>query len=194
MVFLGSKSPRRKELLNSIINEFEIISKDVDESFDVNENVDQVPIILAQRKFDSIIPDLDQNDILITADTVVIKDGVIYNKADNAEEAAEMIRLLMGGFHFVTTGVVVGDRTKNIPFSTTTKVYMDDLNEDEIHFYIENFRPYDKAGSYGIQDWIGMTKISKIEGSYANVMGLPTQSLYEVIKSNFPDIIKGPKY
>jgi septum formation protein len=191
MVYLGSKSPRRHELLKSIVQDFEIIHKDVDESFDQSEDVNKVPIRLAEKKFKSIISHLQNNDILITADTVVIKDGIIYNKPEDEYEATQMISQLMDGYHSVITGVVVGNQTNFVPFSEITRVYMDVLTDAELDYYVNTFKPFDKAGGYGIQDWIGMAKISKIEGSYANVMGLPTQKLYEVIKDNFAQILKG---
>ncbi len=191
MVYLGSKSPRRQELLKSIVQNFEVIHKDVDESFDLSEDVNKVPILLAEKKFKSIISDLQKHDLLITADTVVIKEGLIYNKPEDTNEASQMISQLMGGYHYVITGVVVGNHVNFVPFSETTKVYLDVLTDAELDYYVNTFKPFDKAGGYGIQDWIGMAKISKIEGSYANVMGLPTQKLYEVIKDNFTQILKG---
>jgi septum formation protein len=191
MVYLGSKSPRRHELLKSIVQDFEVIHKDVDESFDLSEDLNKVPIRLAEKKFKSIISDLQKHDILITADTVVIKEGLIYNKPEDEHEASQMISQLMGGYHSVITGVVVGNQANFVSFSDFTSVYMDVLTDAELKYYVNSFTPFDKAGGYGIQDWIGMAKISKIEGSYANVMGLPTQKLYEVIKDNFTQILKG---
>jgi septum formation protein len=189
MLYLGSKSPRRHELLKTIFNTFMVIQKDVDESFDVAEDPHEVPIYLADKKFESIILDLSEEDVLITADTVVIIEKEILNKPENEREAIEMLQKLSGRYHQVTTGVVIGIGNVKVKFSDTTNVYMDTMTLNEITYYIHTFQPFDKAGGYGIQDWIGMAKISEIEGSYTNVMGLPTQKLYQVIKENFPELL-----
>ena len=189
MIFLGSKSPRREDLLKTLIKSFSLIHKDIEESFDPVLDPHLVPIYLADKKFESIAQDIQTYDYLITADTVVIVNNEILNKPEHEGEAIAMLQKLSGSYHEVTTGVVIGMGDNKVKFSDTTKVYMDTLTLDEITYYIEAFKPYDKAGGYGIQDWIGMAKICKIEGSYTNVMGLPTQKLYCVLKENFPELL-----
>ena len=184
MIYLGSKSPRRHDLLKSIIDEFEVISKDVDESFEGMDDMHAVPNYLSEKKFKAIIDELKEEDWLITADTVVIKNNKIYNKPSDRQEAQEMLFELSGDFHEVLTGVTIGTWNNHYSFTDTTLVFLQEMSSQEIDFYIDHYKPYDKAGSYGIQDWIGIAKISKIEGSYTNVMGLPTQKLYNYMIYN----------
>ena len=182
MIYLGSKSPRRHELLKSILTDFNIIHKDVDETFDGIADVHLVANYLSEKKYKSIITGLKKEDWLITADTIVVKDQMILNKPEDQTEAVRMLTLLNGGYHEVLTGVTLGNQENFTSFTDTTLVFIEKMTGEEIEYYIENYKPYDKAGSYGIQDWIGIAKISRIEGSYTNVMGLPTQKLYSILK------------
>lgn len=187
-VILGSKSPRRHELLKHIVDDFSIYEADVDESFDESTEVFGLAEHLAIRKNEAIYPN-SVGSLLITADSVVICDGVVYNKPADADEAFAMLSSLSGKTHTVVTGVCVRHNDKTVSFSGITQVTFAAMSPDEINYYITNFAPYDKAGSYGIQDWIGATQVVSIEGSYTNIMGLPTQGLYNVLISNFNHLI-----
>lgn len=177
-IVLGSKSPRRKELLSLLVPSFTIFTKDVDESFDEIGDMHQVAIFLAEKKAKAIVYDIKINEILITADSVVILGDEILNKPQDRNEAISMLTKLSGKWHEVQTGVAIANQTKLISFSETTRVLFDDLSTNIIEKYIDECSPYDKAGSYGIQDWIGYVGAKRIEGSYANIMGLPVQKLY----------------
>jgi septum formation protein len=179
---LGSKSPRRCELLSEAGFSFEIVTEDTDESFDASMPVIEVAEMLAYRKADAILPKLSKDSILITADSVVILDDVIYNKPADYEEAFAMLRKQSGRRQTVATGVCICSHVDRISFTSITYVDMGVLSDDEIDYYISKFEPYDKAGGYGIQDWIGRCKISGIEGSYPNVMGLPMHDVYHALK------------
>ena len=177
-IILGSKSPRRQELLAGIGIEFTIRTKDTDESYPDDLNPLDVPIYIAKKKAIALIEDLSSDEIIICADTVVIVDKTILGKPSNEIEAKEMLQLLSGKTHLVTTGVVIASTLKTNTFSSTTEVTFKDLSAEEINYYVSNYKPFDKAGSYGIQDWIGLIGISNIEGSYTNVVGLPTEMLF----------------
>tara|TARA_R110001592_G_scaffold276441_4_gene543547 strand:- start:1366 stop:1932 length:567 start_codon:yes stop_codon:yes gene_type:complete len=181
-LILASKSPRRQELLRSLEVDFEIRTKEVDESFPATIPVNEVAEYLAVKKSQAI-EDLKENELVITSDTTVLNEGKILNKADNAEEAFEMIRSLSGKTHQVITGVCLRSSTKKVSFSETTKVTFRALEKAEIEHYIQNYKPFDKAGAYGIQEWIGMVGIEKIEGDFYNVMGLPLHRLYKQLLS-----------
>lgn len=183
-IILASKSPRRQELLKGIGLGFSVMSKDVDESFSRNISVFDVAPFLSVKKakaFDE--SELPENYMVITADTVVIVDDMILGKPKSGDEAREMLRLLSGKKHSVVTGVTIHTKEKTKTFSATSKVSFEVLDEDEIEFYVDNFKPFDKAGSYGIQEWIGYIGVNSVEGSYFNVMGLPTQKLYKMLKT-----------
>ena len=176
---LASKSPRRQYLLKELGLEFEIHTKEVDESFPENLKREEIPLYLCNKKAEAFAGDLNNKTILITADTVVWIDDTVLNKPENYEEAVKMLRMLSGKIHEVYTGVCIKSVAKAKTFYAVTKVYFKNLTEEEIHFYISTYKPYDKAGAYGAQEWIGYTGIEKIEGSYFNVMGLPVKELYE---------------
>ena len=178
-VFLGSTSPRRQLLLKELGVNFEILtSSNVEETFPANIPLTSVPGYLATLKANAYAPNLVLGDILITADTVVICEDTLLGKPENLAQAAEMLRFLSGKRHEVITGVTLSTTEKISTFSVSTYVYFRELTADEITFYLDHFRPLDKAGAYGIQEWIGYIGIEKIEGSYFNVMGLPVQRLY----------------
>ena len=179
-IILASQSPRRHNLLTGIGLDFDIItSLETDESFSDSMNVDEVPVYLAKKKAKTYENFIDEKTILITADTIVSLNGKILNKPKDRSDAENMLKLLSGNSHIVITGVCIKSKQKEICFNAHTTVYFNDLTKDEIDFYIEKYKPFDKAGAYGIQEWIGYIAIKKIEGSYFNVMGLPIQKLYE---------------
>ncbi|HUW07064.1 MAG TPA: Maf family nucleotide pyrophosphatase [Williamwhitmania sp.] len=178
-VFLGSASPRRQLLLKELGVNFEILTTaNVEETFPTNIPLANVPVYLAALKANAYAPNLVSGDILITADTVVICEDILLGKPESLVQAAEMLRFLSGKRHEVITGVTLSTPEKISTFSVSTYVYFRELTADEITFYLDHFRPLDKAGAYGIQEWIGYIGIEKIEGSYFNVMGLPVQRLY----------------
>lgn len=182
-LLLASKSPRRSELLKAAGIEFDLIDVNVVEDFPEDMEVAEVPLFLAKKKAEAAIPILPPNHMLLAADSVVIVDDKIYNKAATKEEAMEMIRMIAGRHHLVITGVFLCDAHIGVGFSEHTLVWIEDMSDDEIEYYIDLQRPFDKAGAYGIQDWIGCAKISRIEGSYSNVMGLPVHRVYEELKN-----------
>lgn len=182
-IILASKSPRRQELLKGIGLNFNVLTKEVDESFSKNIPVFDVAPFLSLKKakaFDE--SELPENYMVITADTVVIVDDSILGKPKDEDDARKMLRLLSGKKHSVVTGVTIYTSEKTKTFSVTSKVSFDVLDDDEIEYYVNNYKPFDKAGSYGVQEWIGYIGVNSVEGSYFNVMGLPTQKLYQMLK------------
>jgi len=183
-IVLVSGSPRRKELLEKLGFNFSVKLIDVDESYSSDIPVDAIAEYLSVKKFNAYIETgVGENELIITADTVVIKDKNVLGKPVDLDEAEKIIGLLSNSWHKVITGVCLGNTEKKISFSTVSNVFVEKLSSDEIKYYINNYQVLDKAGAYGIQDWLGMAKISKIEGSYFNIMGLPTHELYEKIKT-----------
>ena len=182
-IVLASKSPRRQELLKGIGVDFTILTKEVDESFPSKLPLIDVAPFLSLKKAkafeDAELPD---NYMVITADTVVIVENEILGKPKDRDDAVRMMNLLSGKVHKVVTGVTVHTKEKTKTFSVISKVTFETLDNQEVDYYIDNFRPYDKAGAYGVQEWIGYIGVSNVEGSYFNVMGLPTQRLYKVFK------------
>ena len=182
-IVLASKSPRRQELLKGIGVDFTILTKEVDESFPSKLPLIDVAPFLSLKKAkafeDAELPD---NYMVITADTVVIVENEILGKPKDRDDAVRMMNLLSGKVHKVVTGVTVHTKEKTKTFSVISKVTFETLDNQEVDYYIDNFRPYDKAGAYGVQEWIGYIGVSNVEGSYFNVMGLPTQRLYKVLK------------
>jgi septum formation protein len=181
-LILGSKSPRRKELLLSIGFDFEIRTKDTDESFPETLNAHEVALFIANKKVQDLIIDLKEDEVVLCADTIVVIDNTILGKPNNQLEAYQMLTRLSGREHVVITGVVIASSEKRIQFHSSTLVSFLPLSHDEIQHYIEQFKPFDKAGSYGIQEWIGAIGINRIEGSYNNVVGLPTHEVYHALK------------
>ncbi|HYQ57442.1 MAG TPA: Maf family nucleotide pyrophosphatase [Draconibacterium sp.] len=179
---LASKSPRRQELLKSLGIEFQVITKDVDESYPAEISPVKIPGYLAEMKAKAFIGELNNKDLLITADTIVVLNDLVLGKPADYEHAFQMLSALSGNMHDVITGVCLSSEKKTVVFSSLTKVLFKQLTKTEIDYYIKTFNPYDKAGAYGIQEWIGSIGISHIEGSFYNVMGLPLQKLYEEIQ------------
>ena len=183
-IVLASKSPRRQELMKGIGLEFSVITKDVDESYPSNMSVYDVAPFLSLKKAKAFNDDeLPENYMVITADTVVIVDDMILGKPKDETDARGMLGRISGKKHSVITGVTVRTSDKVKTFSVVSKVSFEILDQEEIDYYVNNFRPYDKAGAYGIQEWIGYIGVNHVEGSYFNVMGLPTQKLYKMLKA-----------
>lgn len=182
-IVLASKSPRRQELLKGIGVVFSILTKEVDESFPSRLPLIDVAPFLSLKKAKAFEnAELPENYMVITADTVVIVENEILGKPKDRDDAVRMMNLLSGKVHKVVTGVTVHTKEKTKTFSVTSKVTFETLDNQEVDYYIDNFKPYDKAGAYGVQEWIGYIGVSNVEGSYYNVMGLPTQKLYKVLK------------
>ncbi len=182
-LILGSKSPRRKELLTNAGIPFEIRTKDTEEYYPAHTPVREVPAHLAKLKADAMMDDLQEDEILLTADTIVLLDGKIYGKPKDFEDAVSILAALSGNTHEVITGVCIRDKEKEIVFSETTKVTFKKLDTEDIKFYIKNYTPYDKAGAYAIQEWIGLIGISGIRGDYYNIVGLPVNRVAEELKN-----------
>lgn len=183
-ILLASASPRRRELLSQICTDFEIApSIEVDEVFPSSmPAVDVAPhlSLLKANAYKSLITD---NQLIITADTVVINNDIVLGKPSSKSEAIEMIEALSGMTHNVITGVTITTATRQTTFSANTEVEFSTLEEQEISWYVDKFKPFDKAGAYGIQEWIGCIGVKKINGSFYNVMGLPLHKLYNELKS-----------
>jgi septum formation protein len=179
-LILGSASPRRQELLKSLGFEFLNKPVKVDETeWPKHLEAQEIPLYLAELKADAYEGELKETDLLITADTIVWCEGKVFNKPVNFAEGKKMLETLSGKMHEVFTAVCLKSANKQTTFYDVSKVYFKKLKTQEIEYYLTNFSPYDKAGGYGVQDWIGYIGIDKIEGSFYNVMGLPVKDLYE---------------
>lgn len=182
-IILASASPRRKELLSKLDIDFTVkVLHDVDEGFPVSLPVVQVPQYISRKKADAYCQEMQENDMVITADTVVAVGRRILGKPKSAEEARVMLKLLSDRYHRVVTGVTIMTAKRTETFATVSRVRFTRLNDEEIDYYISKYKPFDKAGAYGIQEWIGMVGITELNGSYFNVMGLPVQRLYAKLK------------
>jgi septum formation protein len=179
-IILASGSPRRQAFFKELNLDFTIQVKAVDETYPNNLKRSEITDYLSQLKA-SVFLDLDENDILITSDTIVWKDEKALGKPKDFGEAKEMLQNLSGQMHEVITSVCFTSKEFQKTVNDVTKVWFKKLSEEEIDFYIENYKPFDKAGSYGIQEWIGYIGIEKIEGCYFNVMGLPTRLVYKTL-------------
>ena len=181
-ITLGSASPRRKQLLTELGIEFSIKTTQKEEEYPQNLDGAEIAEFLAKQKAEVISKELTGNYLLITADTIVIQNNEILHKPKDKDEAQRILQNLSGKSHKVISGVCIKSAKKEVVFSSETEVTFNKLSEDEILYYIDNFKPFDKAGSYGIQQWIGYIGIEKIKGSYNNVVGLPTAELYQKLK------------
>lgn len=179
-IILASKSPRRQFILTEAGIDFIVRPVDILEDYASDIPIDEVAQHLAEKKAKQF-PYLRENEIVLAADTTVIINDAIFGKPEYDEEAKQMLSILSGETHHVTTGVCIKDQHQVVSFSDTTLVSFKTLTEKEIDFYIKNFRPFDKAGAYGIQEWIGMIGVTRIEGSYFTVMGLPIHKVYEML-------------
>ena len=179
-IILGSKSPRRRFLLEKLDIPFEVQSREVNEDYPDDINGREIALYLSKKKAEAFNKELFSPDtILITADTIVWLDDKVLGKPADAREAFDTLRVLSGRKHQVITGVCLRSSEKQKSFFASTDVYFKDLSDAEINYYIEYYKPYDKAGAYGIQEWIGHIGIERIEGSFYNVMGLPVKALYD---------------
>jgi len=178
---LASKSPRRQELLRELGVNFSVVTKDVDETFSNNLYREEIAVYLAELKAKSFSGTLNENDLLITADTIVWLDGEVFGKPENGEAAIKTLQKLSGREHQVISGVCLSSSKKHKSFFSISNVQFKVLSPEEIEYYVTVYKPFDKAGAYGIQEWIGYIGITHIEGSFFNVMGLPIQQLYTEI-------------
>ena len=183
-LILASNSPRRKELLKGLDIDFEVrVIPDIDESHPEGIPPEKIPAFIAQKKADAYRASIKEDELIITADTVVILDGDIIEKPADKNEAIQMIKRLSGRKHKVITSVVLTTSDRRKEFSVESAVDFAELTNDEIEYYVDKYKPFDKAGAYGIQEWIGYIGVKGIEGSFYNVMGLPIQRLYQELKN-----------
>lgn len=182
-VVLASNSPRRKELLGGLGISFEVRTlQDIDESYPDTLRGEEIPMYISAKKAEAYRQTMAENELIITADTVVCDNGIVLGKPKDKAEAKQMLQQLSGHPHEVITGVSIVTQEKTVQFASTSKVFFSALTDDEIDYYINVYQPFDKAGAYGIQEWIGFVGVTRIEGSYFNVMGLPIQRLYTELK------------
>ncbi len=181
-LILASKSPRRKELLERSNIPFTIRTLEVEEIYPESLPKAEVAEYLAILKAEAARSNLADDEILLGADSIVILNDTVFGKPKDTEDARHILRQLSGQVHQVITGVCLLSKTKKVSFSAVSKVWMEELSDAEIEYYIETFQPFDKAGAYAIQEWIGLCKISKIEGTYSNIMGLPTEMVYRALR------------
>ncbi len=181
-IILASNSPRRKELLNSIGITFDVLSPEIDETWPSDVKPIDVPEYLAKLKSEAI-KSTGRTERILAADTVVILNENILGKPKSVDEAEAMLQSLSGNSHQVVTGVCMQNQEKVVLFKDVTQVTFKELTADEIRYYVSTFEPFDKAGSYGIQEWIGMIGVSQISGSFYNVMGLPVHKIYQALKA-----------
>jgi septum formation protein len=182
-IVLASSSPRRQYLMKEAGFTFAVEKPEVEESFPAELPAEQVARYLANKKAEYFRPGLHGNQVIVTADTVVILNDRIINKPANRAEALDMLNRLSANTHLVMTGVCILSTEKEMSFDDTTEVTFRKLTREEIEFYVDTYKPYDKAGAYGAQDFIGMIAIEKIVGSYFNVMGLPIHKVYAALKN-----------
>ena len=180
-LILASGSPRRKSILKDLGLEFEIRIKEVDESYPTGLRGKEISEYLAKLKASAFLEELEKNEILITADTIVWLEGKALGKPQNKQEASQMLRSLSNKTHEVISSVALTTSHQQLIISDNTKVSFKELSDAEINYYIDHFNPFDKAGAYGIQEWLGYIGIEKIEGNYFNVVGFPVQKFYEAL-------------
>lgn len=181
-ILLASQSPRRKELLSSLGFGFEVLKIDCEEIVPENVKVGESAAYLSELKANAF-RDLADDEVLITADTVVAIENQFLGKPSDESDARKMLKLLSGKTHQVYTAITVKSLDKTITETDVADVEFDEISDEEIDFYIKNYHPFDKAGSYGIQEWLGMAKIKNIKGSYYTIMGLPTHLVYKILKN-----------
>lgn len=181
-IILASQSPRRQELLRGLNIPFEVKVIDVEETYPAQLVGVDIPMFLAEKKADAYKKIMNENTLLITADTIVWHEGHVLNKPIDKNDATDMLKSLSGKTHQVITGVCICTLQKRKTFHVISEVRFAKLTPEEINYYLDNYHPYDKAGAYGIQEWIGYVGVEHIEGSYFNVMGLPIQRLYNELK------------
>ena len=180
-IILASKSPRRQQLLKDIGIDFELRLKEIDESYPMHLKEHEIALYIAQKKAEAFKSEIKIDELLITADTIVCLGNEVLGKPTDYNDAVNMLKKLSGKMHKVITGIFLVSLQQTKCFFVITNVYFKPLSLEEIQFYIDRFKPYDKAGAYGIQEWLGYIGVEKIEGSYFNVMGLPVKEVYEAI-------------
>ncbi len=181
-IILGSKSPRRQELLRELGLKFDISVRKWEEQYPAHLKAEEIALYVAGEKAEVFRRELKDNEIVITADTIVWCDGRVLDKPVDLQDAERIINVISGNTHEVITAVCLLSLKKKVTFFSSTKVTFEELTGEEISFYVRNYAPYDKAGAYGIQEWIGLAACSRIEGSYFNVMGLPVHQVYTELK------------
>lgn len=183
-IILGSNSPRRKELLSGLDIKFNVkVIPGLEENFPETLEPQEIPVFLSKQKAEAYLSSLDDTMLLITADTIVWNGNAVIGKPKNRGEAIQMLRSLSGHEHHVVTGVCLTTTKKQLTFSVISSVCFASLSDEEIIYYVDKYKPFDKAGAYGIQEWIGYVGVESISGSFYNVMGLPVQRLYQELKT-----------
>ena len=182
-IILASNSPRRRELLSGLGLDYDVrLLPGPHESSPETLQAEETPVYISSQKASAYLDELKENELLITADTIVWLDGRVLGKPSDEEDACQMLRALSGKTHQVITGVTLATTTFQKSFASVSQVTFATLSDEEIKYYISHYHPMDKAGSYGVQEWIGFIGVERIEGSYFNVMGLPVQRLYRELK------------
>ena len=181
-IILASRSPRRQQLLQELGLKFEVVTREYSETYPEGLGGEEIARYVAHEKAASFKNEISYNEIVIAADTIVWCNNRVLGKPVNRNDAARILKEISGNTHEVITGVSLLSQSKQFTFSDSTKVTFDSLSDEEIYYYIERYRPYDKAGAYGIQEWIGIVACSHIDGSYFNVVGLPVQKLYKELQ------------
>ncbi len=182
-IILASRSPRRQQLLQELGLKFKVVAREYSETYPEGLGGEEIARYVAHEKAASFKNEISYNEIVIAADTIVWCNNRVLGKPVNRNDAARILKEISGNTHEVITGVSILSQSKQCTFSDSTKVTFDSLSDEEIYYYIERYRPYDKAGAYGIQEWIGIVACSHIDGSYFNVVGLPVQKLYKELQS-----------
>ena len=182
-IVLASNSPRRRELLKGLGLDFEVRTLEgIDESYPSSLKGEEIPMYICGQKAKAYLPTMADDELIITADTIVYCDGEVLGKPFDDADAARMLRQLSGKVHQVITGVTLTTTQRQESFSVETDVTFKQLTDEEIHYYVTRYKPFDKAGAYGIQEWIGHIGVTALRGSYFNVMGLPVQRIYEALR------------
>ena len=189
---LASHSPRRQQLLHELGLRFEVVTRDWTENYPADLKGEEIALFVANEKAKAFNSEVKDNEIVITADTIVWCNNKVLDKPAGKEDARRILREISGNTHEVITGVCLLSKKKQTSFCSSTKVTFTELSDEEINFYISKYSPYDKAGAYGIQEWIGIAACSRIEGSYFNVMGLPVEQVYHELQEFItPNPLKG---
>jgi septum formation protein len=182
-IILASQSPRRKQLLEWAEIPFEIVVKETDETFPEDLKVEDAAIHIARQKALAVEPVVSENAVILAADTIVVLEGRIIGKPKDRTEAIRILSDLSGHRHVVITGVVIKQNKREVSFADSTEVYFHELSREQIEFYVDKYKPYDKAGAYAIQEWIGVVGIKSVTGDFYNVMGLPVSRVFRALKT-----------
>lgn len=179
-IILASGSPRRQKFFKDLGLNFEIKLKEIDENYPSNLSGKDIAIYISEKKA-SAFDNLNENEVLLTSDTIVWINNKALGKPTDREDAINMLKEISGNIHEVITAFTIKTKNRTLSDFASTKVFFNNLNSEEIEYYVDNFKPFDKAGAYGIQEWIGLIGINKIEGSYNNVVGLPVDKVYKIL-------------